>query len=611
MKRVIIPALLAALFVVPGVVPTVRNGGLFSADTAAVVLLAYHPEYLRKEPGILGAYESVLQEEGVPSKSADIFQIAATDVGDVVKWAPVVILPDGILQHVPERFVQWAREYLAEGGNLLVVYDAGVKDPKGFFLNTSALSDIMGLNTITYATGRGQSYGYGRLQFASEACRDFFQIPAGKTVDLLTLSGYGYGSLNYPLARNEPVRHIPEKDIYAYGVTAAHDKFPAIVMTDFGRGKVLYVDLPLGYLKANADDLPLRSVLRTFLFDVAGIPHIMNVESGRGNIVINWHVDSNIEYDSLPAMASKGLLRKDIPVSFHITAGDFCYAPGDVAGFDACGKGRPLVDLMKTFGSIGSHGGWGHNWFAKNIKDGVFHEEEMRQYIVQNNDCLERITGHRIREYSAPVGVQPQPATAKLLEDLGFIAYYSTGDTGSPPNRAFYNGKMLTEKVISFPIMPFGRSASFDEMSTLDRRKEHEVREWLLDVLSYASRNRTTRLIYSHPHNITLYPHAVKAFIDRADSLQRSGSLSVRTMSDYAAFFLRFLKTTYSFSRDEKHLVVTLKNPDGLAGICAALPKKMCRKPPYDQGTVQEDDRYYYLTLVRNDTETRISVDTR
>ena len=182
---------------------------------------------------------------------------------------------------------------------------------------------------------------------------------------------------------------------------------------------------------------------------------------------------------------------------------------------------------------------------------------------------------------------------------------------GSPPNRSFQNGTMLTEKVIAFPITPFGRSASLDEMSTLDHRTEHEVRDWLYGMLSYAARNRTTRLIYSHPNNIKRYPRAVKALMDRAGSLQRHGELAVRTMSDYAAFFLRFLKTTYSFNQTSTQLTVTLKNPDGLAGICVALPKRAIQKPMSDQLSLQEDDRYYYLTMERNDKETRISVDTR
>ena len=354
MKKFIIPILAAVLFIVPGVVLTMQN---LSGGRSFTVLLAYHPEYLRKAPNILDAYESVLQEEGVPAERIDVHDIAAISVGELVHRAPVVILPDGVLQSLPRQFDQWAKRYLAQGGNLLVVYDAGVRNKKGFFLDTSVLADIFGLNTITYATAGVQSYDYGSIQFTSATSSDFFQIPPGKTDARLFLSGYRYGKLKYPLAGNKPLDRIPEKAIYAYGITEQNEKYVAILLTEYSRGKALYVDLPLGYLKANADDLPLRSVIRTFLFDVVAIPHIMNVESGRGNIIINWHIDSNIEFETLSQMKQSGLLRKDVPASFHITAGDFCYTPDDGCGFDACGKGRSLVELIKPTARSGPTAG--------------------------------------------------------------------------------------------------------------------------------------------------------------------------------------------------------------------------------------------------------------
>jgi hypothetical protein len=610
MKKIFFSALILATVLILYAVPKMQKTRALYGGKEIKVFLLYHPDYLKQAPAILAAYGSVLQEEGVPYENADVYQIAISSVDDVVKRVPIMVLPDGILQNVPTQFSQWAREYLNRGGNLLIIYDVGVRHQNGTFLNTSAFADIIGLNTITYATEGIQAYDFGHIGFSSEASRDFFQIPPGKTVDGLTLSSYSYGKLIYPLVGNEPIRNIHDRNIYAYGITKKNKKFPAIVLTDYGKGKVLYVNLPLGQLKANADDLPLRAVLRTFLFTVVGIPHLVNVENGLGSIIINWHIDCNDEYKTLPEMKRTGLLRSGIPASFHITAGDFCYYPGDGAGFDACGKGRPLVELMKAYGTIGSHGGWGHNWFAKNIEDGIFKEKEIRQYIVKNDECLEKITGYKIIEYSAPVGVHPQPTTTYILDDLGFIAYYSTGDTGSTPNRTFYNGSMITSNVIAFPIMPFGRAASLYEMFKLDKRKESEVTDWFLQILSYIARNRTTRLVYSHPYNIPLYPHAVKVFIDKAETMMRSKQISIRTMSDYATFFLRFLKTSYAFSREGKKIVVTLKNPEGLAGICIALPKQNYRKPLFDHTTLQEDDRYYYLTVVPNEKEKKFMVDT-
>jgi len=103
----------------------------------------------------------------------------------------------------------------------------------------------------------------------------------------------------------------------------------------------------------------------------------------------------------------------------------------------------------------------------------------------------------------------------------------------------------------------------------------------------------------------------VKVFIDRAAFLQRRGDVSVRTMSGYASFFLRFLRTTSAFSRSAGHVIVDLKNPDGLAGICVAMPKTAIRKPSGRMLSVLEDERYYYITMVSNDKEMHLRFDAR
>ncbi len=608
MKKLFVPALVLAAALIFYAVHTTNRVSELSSGSEIKVLLLYNPANLTRTMRVLDAYESVLQEEGVPYSSMSIHQLPRESGGNLANRFPAVVLPDSILQHVPPDFEAWIKAYLESGGNLLVVYDVGIKDRKGFYLDASVLSEITGFNAITYATAGTAAYDYGSVRFSSEANRVFFQIPSGKTVEKVVLSSYNYGRLNYPFAKIRPVRDIPQGQIYAHAITRNKEKIPALVLTDYAKGRVLYANLPLGQLKANADDLPLRAVLRTFLFSIVGMPHVMNVEKGLGGIVINWHIDSNAEYRTLPAMQKMGLLRTGVPLSLHVTAGDFFEHPGDGAGFDACGKGRPLLEQLKPYGIIGSHGGWGHNWFANNIDNGTFAKKEIRQYIQKNSECLEKITGYKIVEYSAPDGVHPQPAATSVLEDLGFIAYYSTGDTGSTPNRTFFDGRMVSSSVIAFPIMPFGRSASLYEMNVLDKRTDREIREWLVDLLAYTAQNRTIRLVYSHPYNIELYPRVVRSFMDRVETLQRSKTITVTTMTAYASFFLRFLKTTYSFNREEGRVRVALKNPDGLEGICIALPKRNYRRPLVEQTTLQEDAHFYYLTMVRNDREQSFTV---
>jgi hypothetical protein len=162
---------------------------------------------------------------------------------------------------------------------------------------------------------------------------------------------------------------------------------------------------------------------------------------------------------------------------------------------------------------------------------------------------------------------------------------------------------MVSDRVIAFPVVPFGRTASLYEMAVLDKKKDSAVREWFSDILSYAARNRTIRLVYSHPYNIENYPGAVKAFIDKVETMQRSKEISVRSMSDYARFLLRFLKTTYTFNMEGNGLKVTLTNPEGLVGITVAIPKARYRPPAERDYTITEDGKYFYATISGNDTK--------
>ncbi len=560
------------------------------------VLLVYNPANLKQSPNIMDAYESVLQEEGVPCKSMDVFRLIALNPEDVAKNVPALIFPDAVLQTVPAQFAEWTRKYLASGGNEALIYDPGIKDGNGNYLNKAAFADAAGLNYITYGSKGAESYTSGNVQFVSSGAREFFQIPLGKTINQ-TIAGYGYGELTYPFARVDSSAALQEKSIYAHGLTKNGEKIPLIVLGDFAKGKVLYANLPLGYLKGNGDDLLLRSILRTFLFDVVQIPHVMNVAKGIGGLVINWHVDSLVEWDTLPVMKKQGYLRKGINASIHITAGDFLDKPGDDEGFEACAAGNSLTRMLNEYGTIGSHGGWAHNWFAESIKNGTFKEKEIEEYIDKNNKCLEAVIGKKIIEYSAPMGVHPQPTATKVLEKLGILAYYSTGDMGSAPNRAFSAGKKVTDNVIEFPLMPFGRYASLYEEHSFGKKTDAEITEFFVSTLEYAARNRTVRTVYSHPRDIGYYMEPVKKFMDQAEQMQNRNILRVQPMSEIAAFILRLLKTSYSFRDSNSELSVSLQNPENLNEITVAIPKKSYGKPALDAKYIQEDEKYYYATV--------------
>ncbi|MEM2915597.1 MAG: hypothetical protein QXH91_09420, partial [Candidatus Bathyarchaeia archaeon] len=142
-------------------------------------------------------------------------------------------------------------------------------------MEESIFTNILGLNHITYTKLLDGSYTIGHLKFKDDKSRDYFEIPLGKVVEGNFLSGYQYGALEYPVARNEAKSELKEDEIYAYTITKDGDSCPAIVLRSYKNGKALYVNLPLGYAKAYTDDLPLRAVMRTFLFKEVKIPHLV------------------------------------------------------------------------------------------------------------------------------------------------------------------------------------------------------------------------------------------------------------------------------------------------------------------------------------------------
>src|SRR6185369_7685507 len=148
-----------------------------------------------------------------------------------------------------------------------------------------------------------------------------------------------------------------------------------------------------------------------------------------------------------------------------------------------------------------------------------------------------------------------------------------TGDSGSSPNRTFFDGRMVSRKVWAFPVMPNGSYASVAEMVE-GGLSGADIGGWLQGLLDYTVAERSIRLMYSHGYDMRepISREAFQHFVARAVSLQARGLLTVDTMVFFAEFLDRFLKTEYTFTRADGQLVVSLANPSGLKGIAFAVP---------------------------------------
>jgi len=562
------------------------------------VLLVYNRN---QQSDILKAYESVLEEEGVPFELIKNQELILLSPKKTAQNIPAVIFPENINKFIENGTGSWLSNYVKSGGKAALVYDVNTKKRDGTYkISSTYLDRLIGINMAFYAKDKhkDKSLSYGKVHFKNMKSAQYFEIPAGKLDGDLYVVGYQYGRLTYPVISVNTLATAKGQTLYASDEKGR----PVIVKTQVGKGAFLYVNLPLGYLKGRSDDMMLRNIMKTFLLKISQVPHIVSAPNAKGTLVLNWHIDSQVEHTILPWNIEHNNIRKDLNQSFHITAGPFRDKPNDKLGFDVAGKkGRELVKKLMKYGKIGSHGGWAHNWFAKNIESGKFGKADIKKYIKMNNEALEKITGYKITEYSAPVGVFPPIENVEVLKELGMNTYYYTGDTGSAPNRTFFNGKMLSDTIITFPIMSFGKSASMKEFTDNNISKE-TVSKYYKEFIDYLVENRIVRLYYLHSYDIHDYDYKKewKEFMDGVEKNVHTGSLQTRTLTDIRAFLLRLIHTESQYKISDKGLEMSFSNPSSLNELVVAMPKKIGDKYIKAAKSYEQDEDYYYIPLQKN-----------
>lgn len=238
------------------------------------VVLAYNKSSLRNHSYILKAYERVLIKEKIPFEKVEVHTLMKLDVKKMLQNTPAIIFPDGLVQHMPEELTRWIKEYLDGSGNIAVIYDVGVKNPRGYYLAKSVFADFIGINYITYQMFEQNAYTIGSLQFVSASASGYFQIPP----DQIGVEGFlikaPHGTINFPVARCEYIKPISEQDVFAHVVIQKGEKYPAILIRKYGQSNILYVNLPLGYLNARSGDFLLENVLKTFLTKTLSVKKI-------------------------------------------------------------------------------------------------------------------------------------------------------------------------------------------------------------------------------------------------------------------------------------------------------------------------------------------------
>lgn len=507
-----------------------------------------------------------------------------------------VILPDTVHQQASDLFIASLRRFVSAGGKLLLVYDAGTLSADGKYVRGwSRLSDLAGVDYALYDQLHDDTIRWGSVT-GKHSLLNQMEIPPGKYYPFQTdsnpgtvaeiapgadfdvqLRRYKFGDLQYPSFVTSG-KNTGQELLHSGGGTVASEH-------DYGKGTVLFVNLPLGYLKANTDGLLLHAFLSYFAEHSLALPSLMAVPDGIGGLVLNWHVDSNAAIKPVQAMSSWPLMRQG-PYSIHITAGPDAMRIGDGEGFNIEHNplSQQLVRHLSSLGhQIGSHGGWIHDYFAAHVdKD---NPEDLEKYLRWNKSALEKTTGKPVVEYSAPDGNQPPWVTAWLASH-GFLAYYFTGNSGMAPTQGYRNGVREGRDIWAFPIVHLNQSAAFEEMATQGYSRL-EIEHWLEAVTEFAVEHHSVRLVYFHPPGIMVYRSVVDHWMEQTGRLRTERRFRWYTMTQLATFLNSRKQVDWSTSEDGQRVTIKASHPVNLEHNTWRLPADRFSEPVVVQGAAQ------------------------
>ena len=403
-------------------------------------------------------------------------------------------------------------------------------------------------------------------------------------------SGYLLGYLIYPSYQTEGV--------YAGTTLATSPDFGLIAgVKNYGAGKVMFVNLPLTYLKGRTDALPMHGFLGYFVRNVVDGMRLAAVPNAVPGITFNWHLDSNAAQAPMLALEKAGVFRTG-GYSMHMTAGPDAVAIGDGLGFDLDRNpvAQAFLRRMDARGhAVGSHGGWIHDYYGLNANE--TNAASFLPFLVENRRAVDTVLGHPSRDYSAPEGNNPLWAMS-WLESQGVVGAYFGGHTGLGITRQYRDGALLNPNLWVMPVTPFGNYATFEEWQDYNVPKA-DVIGWFHAMVDFDIAQNTSRLVYAHPPGAYDWLDVTKNFIAYANS-KGSGKFkwySIERMAD-------FLATRGQVSWSETPLAsgatqVVATHPVSLAEMVWSLPKDRYLKPTQVSGARVANGGAYWLVKAR------------
>ncbi|WP_446809558.1 hypothetical protein ACH50O_20270 [Methylomonas sp. 2BW1-5-20] len=564
-------------------------------ESLALALLV--PDDANLDDPKLTAWLDAAQEEGIKLDVLTASEFMRPFPFSLTTYAGL-ILPDSIHVAMSETLIDSVHGYVSAGGKLLLVFDAGTLlfPNQTYAKDKSLFSDLAGVEYALYDTLRDDSIkptqvlGEQSVFLALHNPPGRFSASPSGAGGMMSLSSYKNDKLEYP--------HFLTQGRYA-GKSLLYGEDQTVIagINDFNSGKVLFVNLPLGYLKNRTDSALLHGFLRYFSENIVNLPTLSASPSGRGGLIVNLHIDSNANLPVLAALKKQSKLFDYGPYSVHITAGPDVNVDGDKLGFNIQGNkeaGEWLGFFQRRGDQIGSHGGWIHNYFGEYVAD--TNREEFLPFLEKNKQAIEAVSHVRITEYSAPMGNHPNWVT-QWLDSQKINSYYFTGDIGLGPTKPYRDGSRGNQNAWAFPVLSMGKYAAFEEMHA-DGIEEKKIDQWLNEVSNYAADDRVIRLMYFHPPGLLHYPKAADNWLLKSSLLNKQGRFAWYTMTDIANFMEHRNQTAWNIKRvDSKAVTLFAQHPESLSRLTWMFPKSAYENAEIQSGkaNISMDDKYIVI----------------
>ena len=341
--------------------------------------------------------------------------------------------------------------------------------------------------------------------------------------------------------------------------------------------------------------------------------HLSSMPNGVAGMTYNWHLDSKAAQTPLQKLIKLNVFSDPKALfSVNMTAGPDAVKVGDKQGWNLASNkaAQQILSTFKTTGhSIGSHGGWIHDYYGNKVSETnqlsstskaclnpVTRMDNFEQCLILNRQAVDAVTGLASREYSAPEGNNPLWAMS-WQETRGVVAAYFGGHTGLGATRQYRDGQLLNPGMWMFPVTPQGLYATFEEFQQYNV-PQTDVVAWYHEMVDFNVSQNTSRLVYAHPPGAALWSNVVTDLLSYAKGF--GSQFAWYTMPRLADFMTSRENVAWSQSLDTATglTLFTVSHPANLNEMVWRLPKSRYASAPVivsGVATVVTSDSRYWL----------------